>query len=71
MGDAQRHTGERSAIENNWATSKTGRRVQSFEAVPQSSAIRSQYYSSGEYTFPAAITVSPGTKLESEPPQKI
>lgn len=43
---------------------KTMGGAQSFEAVPQTSAIRSQYYSSGEHTFLAAITISPGIKLE-------
>jgi len=51
-------------------TGKTRGREQSLEAVPQTSVLRSQHYSSGEYTFLAVITITPGTKLELVSPKK-
>lgn len=63
----QKHTGERSAMENNWATSyQLGEECRALKlhpkAQPWGPSITLQVSS-----FPAAITISPGTKLDSDP----
>lgn len=51
-------------------TGKNRGRAQSFEDVSQTSVIRTQYYSSGEYIFLAVFTISPGIKTESVSPKE-